>query len=240
MMNQVRMNYVKLMGLGVLLAGLMLHNLNAPLAAAAGASLDINAEIRAVDTYVNDLGKLEKKRLELSKKTVLTRAEFAVLQTTTDDLKRRLSGLKNTLQEVARKLKAAGQWDNLDATVLAKIDDARLQALLRQLSVKQLLDNAATTTSADTEELSQPLDLLRIRVKAQAPETGFASPLSLRPVRAAYAPQPAWTTTSFRCRMSLLRFGLSKAFSASGEASQGSINAGNCFCFDSVAACQAL
>lgn len=237
-MNIVRMNYGKLMSLCAILA-VLLAPIPAPsVAAAAGNSIDLNSEIRTLDTFVTDLGRLDKKRVELGKKESLTRAEFAVLQNSTDDLKRRLSTVNNTIQGIIRKLKAAGQWDNLDTTVQAKLEDAKFQGLFRRLGFKQILDNATASLAGDADEISQPLEPLRNRVKAQAQDGVSHSALALRAVRVAY--EPALSTTSFRCRVSLLRFGLSKAFGTSGNPSQGSKDATNCFCFDEAAACQAL
>lgn len=239
-MNIVRMNYGKLMSLCAILA-VLLAPIPAPsVAAAAGNSIDLNSEIRTLDTFVTDLGKLDKKRVELGKKEALTRAEFAALQNSTDDLRRRLSTVNSTIQGIIRKLKAAGQWDNLDTTVLAKLDDAKFQGLFRRLGFKQILDNATASLASDADEISQPLEPLRNRVKAQAQDGVSNSALALRAVRVAYEPAPALSTTSFRCRVSLLRFGLSKAFGTSGNPSQGSKDAANCFCFDDAASCQAL
>jgi hypothetical protein len=243
MMNSMRMNYGKLMSLCAILTALLVHAPEAPVAAASAASLDINSEIRTLDSFVADLGRLDKKRVELGKKDSLTRAEFAALQNSSDELKRRLSAINSTLQEITRKLKAAGQWDNLDATVLAKLDDPKFQTLFRRLGFKQIIDNAASRLSSDADEISQPLEPLRNRVKAQVQNSVFESGnsvLALRAVAVAYEPSLALTATSFRCRVSLLRMGLSRAFGNTGGPSNGSVNAVNCFCLDNANDCLAL
>jgi hypothetical protein len=243
MMNKMRMNYRTLLGICAILTMLFVHLPEKSVAAAGAATVDITSEIRTLDTFVTDLGKLDKKRIELGKKDSLTRTEFAVLQNSSDELKRRLPAINGTLQEIARKLKAAGQWDNLDATVLAKLDDSKFQTLIRRLGFKQILENAASRQSSDADEIGQPLEPLRNRVKAQAQNSIFEprhSPLAWLAVPAAYEPSSALTATGFRCRFSLLRMGLSRAFGNTGGAASGAVNAVNCFCLDNADACVAL
>jgi hypothetical protein len=240
-MNKMRMNYSKLMGICAIFALLLVHLPEKPVAAATGTTIDINSEMRTLTTFVTDLGRFDKKRVELGKKESLTRAEFVALQNSSDELKRRLPAVNSTIQEIARKLKAAGQWDNLDATVLAKLDDPKFQSLFRRLGFKQILENAASRLSSDADEISQPLEPLRNRVRAQ---NSILEPrhsdLALRAVPVAYEPSPALTATSFRCRFSLLRMGLSRAFGTSGAPSNGAVNAVNCFCLDTASDCLEL
>jgi hypothetical protein len=242
-MNIIRMNYSKLTGLCAILTLLLVNLSEKPVAASLVTSVDLSSELRTLDTFVADLGKLDKKRVELGKKDSLTRVEFTALQNSTDDLKRRLPAINGAFQEIARKLKAAGQWGNLDATVLAKIDEPKFQSLVRRLGFKQLLENEASRLSSNADEIGQPLELLRNRVKAQVRDSVFEpgnSSLALRAVPVAYAPPPAAIANSFRCRAAFLRFGLNRAFSRSGDASQATLNAMNCFCLDDAGSCQAL
>jgi FtsZ-binding cell division protein ZapB len=73
------------------------------------ADADLSAEARVIDSFVNDLGKFDKKNSELSKKATLTRTQFDAHQREAESLKGRVSGVQNALREAIRKLKAAGQ-----------------------------------------------------------------------------------------------------------------------------------
>lgn len=243
-MKRVRINDRSLIGIWVIAGLSVLHIAKTPVPTAAFTGVDLNSEIRTLDSFVTDLGKLDKRRVELAKNGSLTSAEFTSLQNSAEDLKRRLSAVQNSLREITRKLKAAAQWEDLDATVLAKIGDSKLQSLIRRLGFKQVLENAASRFSSEGDEISSPVDDLRERVKKAQVQPSIFEPrnsaFTLRNARVAYDPAPALTETSLRCRVSLLRFGLSRAFSSSGHASQNSIDATNCFCFDSPNACLAL
>jgi hypothetical protein len=205
------------------------------------AEVDLSAESRSLDSFVNDLGKFDKKNSELSKKATLTRLEFDTHQRDAESLKGRLAGVQNALREAIRKLKAAGQWDNLDQFVLAKISDPRFQELVRRDGFKKTLEEAASQLSNDASEISKPLDLLRNKIRAQAPETVFEprhSELSSRAVGVAYHPASIMFTTTVRCRISYLRAGITGAFG--GRPSDNSINAVNCFCYGDGDSCTAL
>src|SRR5690242_18435306 len=100
MMNLMRMNYMKWIGICAMLAGFLAHIPEKPVAAAGATSVDLSSELRTLDTFVADLGKLDKKRVELGKKDSLTRAEFNALQNSSDELKRRLATINGALQEI--------------------------------------------------------------------------------------------------------------------------------------------
>jgi hypothetical protein len=242
-MNKISINLGKLVGVFAILTALFAHLPETPVAAAVGTSVNLQSELRTLDTFVDDLGKLDKKRVELSKKDSLTRVEFTAVQNSSDELKRRLPAINSAFQEITRKLKAAGQWDNLDAAVLAKLDDPNFQSLARRLSFKQILENEASRLSRNADEIGQPLESLRNRVKAQLRDSVFEpgnSSMALRAVPVAYASSTALSADTFRCRVSLLRMGLSRAFGNTGAPSNRAVNAGNCFCHGIGEACQAL
>ena len=205
------------------------------------ADVDLSAEDRTLNSFVNELGKFDKKNSELSKKASLTRIEFDAHQRDAESLKSRVSGVQNALREVIRKLKAAGQWDNLDQLVLAKISDPKFQDLVRRDGFKRTLEDAASQLSSDADEISRPLDLLRNRVRAQVQDSVFEprnSTLALRAVPVAYNSAPAMFKTGVRCRIAYLRGGISGAFG--GRPSDNAINAINCFCYADGDSCSAL
>src|SRR5687767_9710708 len=74
-------------------------------------------EARTLDRFVDDLFKLDRKTGELTKKASLNQTEFDSLKGSADDLKRRLSEVQNALRGVITKLKAAGEWDDIDSRV---------------------------------------------------------------------------------------------------------------------------
>jgi hypothetical protein len=174
---------------------------------------NLGTESRTLDTYLDDLARLDKKGLELGNKPALSRAEFDAHQRTADDLKRRLSAVQTALRDAITKLKAAGQWDNLDQIVLAKISNSKFQELVRRDGFKRSLETAASTLSNNANEIDSPLSNLRNKVQAR--DLGFEpgqSALALRAVPVAYTPSPAAFASKLRCSLAYLRAGISGAF----------------------------
>jgi hypothetical protein len=205
------------------------------------ADADLSAEDRVLDSFVNDLGKFDKQYSELSKKATLTRLEFDAHQRDAESLKSRLASVQSALREAIRKLKAAGQWDNLDQIVLAKINDSAFQNFVRRDGFKRTLEDAAANLSNDASEISKPLDLLRNKIRAQAPETVFEprhSELSSRAVGVGYRLEAVAlvTTLSLKCRVASARFGIAGfVYGATSKANKAR-EAYNCTCFGSCAA----
>jgi hypothetical protein len=200
-----------------LAALVVLHGLHLASSARAlsGAAVDadLRTESRTLESYLDDLAKLDKKGLELSKKATLTRVEFEAHQRTADDLKRRLSAVQNALRDAITKLKAAGQWENLDQLVLAKITNAKFQELARRDSFKKTLETAAASLSNNASEIDSPLSVLRDKVRAQNFDAeSEISTLASRAVRVASPPAPAAFASRLRCSLAYLRAGISGAF----------------------------
>ena len=216
---------------------------------ATAATVDISSELRALDTYANDLSAFDKTFNGVSRKDSLTRNEFDGLQRNAEDLKRRLSGLQTEIGQIVRKLKAAGQWDKLDDTVLAHIDDARVRNQLSQIGLKRLLDEAASELSSGGSEITGPVELLNRKISAGFHDFNFdrrAEGLSWRVVPVNYRAEPLFAL-SVRCRLAAIRMGIYGFVQASPaqHAPAGSQGAHindrvNCYCGGSEAACQAL
>jgi hypothetical protein len=194
---------------------------------------DLSAENRTLEGFLTDLDKFDKRNAELSQKESLTREELNLHERTGTDLKRRVGEIQDALRDVIRKLKAAGQWDNLDQIVLAKVSDGRVQDFIRREGFKKLLEDTALGASTSSDEIVRPLEKLRNRVKAQtqksfepANSTTFA-----RVVHVTFSPGPVMTNTGLRCRFALLREGLSAGFSKNGGSSKASQDAAMCHCF---------
>ena len=204
---------------------------------------DLSSESQTLDDFVNDLGEFDKKSVELGRKVSLTRAEFDSHERTANDLKRRLSGIQSALGAAIRKLKAAGQWDNLDQIVLTKVSDSKFQDLVRRESFKRSLETASTGLSNNPNEVVRPIDALRNKVQGQAPDSVFErgnSSLASRAVRVAYTPAPPMFAAGLRCSLAWIRHGFSAAFDKNGRPSPKAANAQDCYCLGSQEACQAL
>jgi hypothetical protein len=139
---------------------------NVQAASHASTDVDLSSEAWTLASFVEDLANYDKKVREADKKATLTRLEFDDLQRTANDLKGRVSGVQNASREIIRKLKAAGQWDNIDAIVLANIPDARFQDFVRRDGFKRTLEEIASGISNLTNEMSNPLRVLRRKVSA--------------------------------------------------------------------------
>ena len=178
-------------------------------AAGAFTDPDLINEARTLETYAIDLFKFDKKCAELKKRQSASPGEIDPLQRIADDLRGRLPGVQNALREIVRKLKAANQWADLDAKVLAKITDAKSQTRFRQESFKQTLELASSQLSNSASEINQPLVVLRRKLTGQTGSPVRELPLAFRAVRVAYEPAAAMFTVTFRCRLAHLRVGIS-------------------------------
>ena len=189
-----------------------------PTATATAPRAEIANEARTLDKFVDDLFKLDRKTGELSKKASLSQTEFDSLKGSADDLKRRLSQVQNALRGVITKLKAAGEWDDIDSKVAETITDASLRARFRQTSFKRELDELAENVANQAGEISDPVEVLRRKVTARSrdsvfPSSGYALAWQAEP--AAYHPEPALFTSGLRCSLSKMRYGAVKLIGVS-------------------------
>ncbi len=202
------------------------------------AGADIRSEIRVLDAYVTELGRFDRQCADLGKREFVTQIDIDAQQRIADDLRRRVSGIQNSLQTIVRKLKDSGEYDNLDQLILAKVTDGTSNTFFRRESFKKILESAVLQLSSDANQVSSPLEALRGKVRAQAHDSIFDtnnSPLALRAVRASYAASPAMFDLNLRCRVGWLRAGFSKAFT--GHVSQGAQDTVNCHCLGIQSAC---
>src|SRR5713101_4805775 len=144
------------------------------------ADVDIQAEGRTVDTYVHDLNAFHKRAAEFSRKRSLTRDQFNSLERESDGLKQRLSSVQSALNEIMKKLKAAGQWDGLD-TRMSKISNPTFREVADEIGFKKTLQELALGATSNADQISAPLEPLKIKI-AQSPETeAQASKLAWQP-----------------------------------------------------------
>lgn len=189
---------------------------------------DLSAQARTLDSFVNDLFKLDKRSGEFSKRGSLTRADFDSLKSSADDLKRRLSEVQNALRAIITKLKDAGEWNDIDSRVAESISDAGTRARFNQTSFKRELEDLAANLTNSGDEISSPLENLRRRVSARNPDSLFGSALGWQSVPVAYHPEPAMGGGGIKCGLSKLRYGISKL--THGAATAGAHEAYHCAC----------
>ena len=162
-------------------------------------SLDIASEHRSLQSFDVTLAKLETTCADLSKKASIATLELASAKSQADDVKRRVSEVQQTIRSIIDKLKAAGEWDGLDAKLLAKITNQRVRSLLRDNGgPRRILEDAASQfgrLSADVDSLVQKLNS---KVRAQL-DSRPATDLSLRVVLVAFRPEPVKFGDRVRC-----------------------------------------
>jgi hypothetical protein len=193
--------------------------------ASPSADADLSADARTLDGFVDDLGKFNRRWVDAGKKSSLSHAEFDPLQRNADDLKRRLSGFQDTVQDIVRRLKASGQWDGLDQIVLAKLGNAKAQAHFRQNSFKQVLEDASSQLTNDASEISSPLEALRAKLTARA---DYSTPDTWRMLPASYRPEPVAVKFSLACKLSNVRIGISGF--VHGKPTDAALDAFECAC----------
>ena len=153
---------------------------------------DLTPEKRTLKSFADDLSALEKKCIELGKKATITRLEFNTARTSTDGLRGRVSLIQQAVRSVVDKLKAAGQWENFDATTLARVTDARQQSAIRDAGgPRRILEDAASQLSGLSQEVDALLQPLSSRITADAGRSFSEEKLrglGSRVVRVAFAP----------------------------------------------------
>ncbi|HWP43209.1 MAG TPA: hypothetical protein VNO14_08250 [Blastocatellia bacterium] len=205
-------------------------------------ALDLSSEARTLDGFVNDIISYDRKGRELAKRQELTRAEFASYEQASNDLRRRLIGVQSALGQIVTKLKAAGQWDTLNETLLERVGDPKFQEFIRREDFKKLLAEAASSLSSGANQIA-PSDSLRNKVRSQAEGHDLnprPSILASRVMRVSHRFAPPVFAKSLRCNLAIFRFGITKGFRISGTPTERSRNAFDCYCQEIGPACAAL
>jgi len=134
---------------------------------------------------------------------VLEHIHINPVQAKSDDLKSRLPRLQNTIREIVRKLKAANEWNGLDATTAAKITDAKLKSFFQEDSFKELLEESSNGLTGHANEISAPLDDLRKKLVSR-----YGDGADLQIVRAAYKAPAPMKFVSLACSIGKIRLNL--------------------------------
>jgi hypothetical protein len=168
------------------------------------AAADTSNEERVIGKYLDDLFAYQIECHQASKRQALRNTDIDPLQRKSDDLQSRLSEIQNAAREVIRKLKAANEFDDLDATLLARVSDPKRRALFQETSFKADLEYAASNLSSHKTEIGFPLDGLRKKIARTNPEAEVSRTIVL----AAYHPPSPMFGIGLGCRIGMVRLKL--------------------------------
>jgi chromosome segregation ATPase len=164
-------------------------------------STDLSNEVRILAKYRADLAAYNQQTQDLEKRARLVSSDLNEIQNRSEDLKRRLSEVQNAVREVVRKLKAANEFDDLDANIVARITDARDKSYFQQNSFKKLLEEASNDLTGYSNDISTPFDNLRRKLTSRT-----AAP-SVDSMRAHHALAPL-NKNGLQCVLSNIQVGI--------------------------------
>lgn len=156
--------------------------------------VNINSELQTLNSFGDDLVKLDKKRAGLIRRSSVSDTEFTSVKNDHDALRRRVSQLPNAIRSIIQKLKAAGRWDTFDADLLASTKDAKFKASVAEFGgARRLFEDVASQLgrSDSADEILGSLDDVRKKVAAHTQEQFFEPRLpaaEFRLVAASYNP----------------------------------------------------
>jgi hypothetical protein len=168
---------------------------------------DLSNEERALAKYFDDFVAYDSECAKLGKQAVLEHIHINPVQAKSDDLKRRLPELQNTIREIVKKLKAANEWDDLNTSLAAKITDGTSNTFFKETSFKQLLEESSNNLISHGNEISIPLDNLRKKLTSRT-FSPYGDGADLQIVRAAYEAPAPMKFVSVRCSIGRARIGL--------------------------------
>jgi hypothetical protein len=171
----------------------------------AATGVDTSNEERVIGKYLDDLFAYQIECHQVGRRQALRTADIDPLQRKSDDLKNRLSDVQNAVREVIRTIKAANEWDGLDSTLLARVNDANRRSFFQESSFKADLEYASSNLSSHKDEISLPLDGLRKRVARNAFPYGDGAAAF---VTAAYHPPTPMFGLGLGCRLGQVRLKL--------------------------------
>ena len=210
-MKRVRFNYWKLTAVVAVLAITIIAGVRPSTATKqpplAATPADFSNEERALAKYFDDFVAYDSECAKLGKQAVLEHIHINPIQAKSDDLKRRLPELQNTIREIVKKLKAAKEWDDLDTTIAAQIKDGTSNTFFKQESFKQILEESSNNLNSHGNEISIPLENLRKKLTSRT-FSPYGDGADLQIVRAAYEAPPPMKFVSLRCSIGRMRIGL--------------------------------
>ena len=160
--------------------------------------LNISAEQRELARFSDDLLTFNQQVLTLSKKARLTSSELASARSSGNTLKQRIAAAQQNFRSVIAKLKAANQWERLDAKLTALITDSGLRSILQsEGGAKKIWEDLANNLGSLAQEIDGDVQKLSGRVQSQS--SSSEDELRARAVRVAYRPAPVFWR-SLKCR----------------------------------------
>jgi hypothetical protein len=220
-MRKAGFNYAKLGALLLVLVIALTQSVSATRPTNSGSSYtgfdepDLSGESRTIESFNNDFITYNKRGVELSKRSTVTRQEFNSLENLGNDLKGRVSQLRDSVQSIITKLKSTGRWGNLDAEILEKLTEADDRAFLqRNGGLRRILENAVTELDSDSaNEIVAPLSRLRskVAIQTQKLKPDSSREVQLRIVMASYE-RPALNssvplfTRGFGCMLATVHY----------------------------------
>jgi hypothetical protein len=156
--------------------------------------VNINSELQTLNSFGDDLARLDKKRAGLIRRSSVSDTEFTSVKNDHDALRRRVSQLPNAIRSIIQKLKASGRWDTFDADLLASTKDEKFKASVAEFGgARRLFEDVASQLdrSDSADEILGSLDDVRKKVAAHAQEQFFEPRLpaaEFRLVAASYNP----------------------------------------------------
>jgi hypothetical protein len=136
-------------------------------------NVNLRSEAQTVDSYCDDLEKLDKDLVVARRKTSLSHEEFNKLRDRALDLKRRWSQLQQAVRSVIAKLKAAGRWDDFDSLILARIRDARIRSSIQGSGGLKRILEGAQSVSVDNDPFFDIEKALRSKVLTRVQDLRF-------------------------------------------------------------------
>jgi hypothetical protein len=168
---------------------------------------DLSNEERVLGKYLDDLTAYERECRLLGKRARLVSTDLDEVQRRAADLKNRLSEVQKSVGEVIRKLKAANQWDDLNATIATGITDAKERREFEELNFKKLLDDGSNTLISHGHEIGAPLDSLRKRLTSRNQLLYRDDAVAIVPA-AYHPPSPPIFLVSVKCMIAGIRRGV--------------------------------
>ena len=205
-MKETKNSYRRITALCALVAMVVIQSISLGKSGRSSTALtdaDLTPEKRTLKSFADDLSNVETKCTELGRKTTITQLEFNTARTRADGLRGRVSLIQQAVRSIIDKLKAAGQWEDFDSTVLARVRDARQQSAIRDAGgPRRILEDAAAQLGGLSQEVDALLQPLTSRIASDAggsfSDEGVQD-LRSRLVRVAFAP-PAPMRQGLRCQ----------------------------------------